>query len=394
MDPMVDAGSGRREPAGFTVRVVGATSIAGARVAYDAGDGSEPLIVVTDGEGRAVFRGLAPSHAAFTAYAEDHAMTSLVDVSGATSDERVLALERRPNAAGFVTISGTLRGKTAAGNFVTITSPQGDNVFEDTTAAYSVRVRAGQPLTFVALEWTKNASSVSGWDETKVRWLRFEHSAVASDVTFDLDLHTATPLASTKVNVSMSVPPGNTLGGPPLWQVQAVERQAPSPLLGSRSHVARIAANAFSAAGELVELSPEDFHPYTYAVAPGLEGELAEASLDGMPAFGTTIDFLAFPEAPEAASLTGKVVLPLLDETIDGVRIVVVDELGPSASALWSIVAAGRPTTISMPKLPSDARALLPAKPYARLMVKSGALPQHADIPARTAWSAFFGFEP
>jgi hypothetical protein len=365
--------------------------LASATVAWDPPGGGDRQLLQTDAMGHAtVYGDFTKGDGAITIYAADHmAFTSLAMSPtnlaklppcpfGKPATDLCFVLNRKLGAAPPVVahLTGNITNKANAGDYVSLYSPNAGLGTDTPAGNYMITVPTGHPYTVTGWEWTPAATPPArGFDNSAVKWFKLDQPMQTSDAMANIDMNAVTQVTSTKVNITVNIPGGDTgpLGGTSqsvtgLNNLDGNENYAAAP----KSTVSADKAS-FAESVEFVP-PPADMRVATRGLLVLKDGSLSEVLTDGVPTNGMVIDGFLTPPPVTITKATNADPIPF-----DGIPAecnTTLLQVVQNGEVIWNIGNSAKTSPAMLPKLPDDALAALKGAHTARIVCIGGdALP-------------------
>jgi hypothetical protein len=371
---MVGAGCGSSGPSDggplssrFSLTVSGAMDlgtapIPGAAVAVDTADGARHE-ATTDSDGTATFSGLdlGTGPFSFTVAAPGYVAVSSLGLTQPGGWQ--ITLRPFGNDPTWIDVSGVVRGRRDADDFVQVSASVPSTTFDGLGAQYAIRVERDVPFNLVVAELTYGSAAVSARGRTVLftAWAEWTHPAVTGVTNLDLVM-----------------PGGSSSGGAVGESLMPSTAQGtlfvPPSLAGARGSIfvsnQNSSGSMFAGAATRMTLNPDtadiDYEVEwvsaavdlvtTYGLSVG--GASSYVRSTGMPTGGDIVNFLDPPSVSSPLSMSKDVVV---SQVAPGAAVslnIVRDDL----STGWRVFQQGSSaSTIHIPKLPSaiDPRLVL-----------------------------------
>lgn len=333
--------------------------LAGAEIAFDPPGGGSRVILNVAPDGHATFEGdFTLGRGAVTVFDREHVLVSVIEVSpeavrvhpntmGKPPEDLVVLVPALDDVlvARTVEVRGALSGKRDPTSSIDLSASGVARLgsTETVSATYALRAPRGRPFFMLAHETKNVASEAADVTNELVGSFRVDMPALDADTVRDLDVTTATRLATRSVHLRAVLP---TATGSPFGlgtRSSAIVVSADSRLLLAPIESARASneGRSFDLAMAVAETEIAPERPLTRVGLVASDGSRSVRLEPGVAAEGTTFDdFLAPPRIVAGISPTGLNEPILVEAFPAGAELAIEVFAGPQLA--WVITAPAR----------------------------------------------------
>lgn len=342
--------------------------VAGANIVfYPPGDG-DPITAVSGADGTATLTGIdwSKGTGSILVYKKDRSISFATNVSPDVLkslpklfpyDGLVIGIAPLFTADDFVDVTGKISNAADPKHIIAVGASTGGSAFQGPQGNYAIRVPKGKAGSLLVTELQPGQPPTF---QTFAKFAKIDLPAASAPTKIDIDLSTVTALPTTKTTRTLTIPGGaaGPLGGAQGYLI--TEERGSNIAFGAATKYTASADGASILIDVEVPTDPGLAHPMTINVLQKTDGTIATSGEQNLPADGVTVS--DFKDVPAVTVTSAKLSDPIQVDGIVADGLVglqffnldgeVVLQGGPLGKAQPS-------TTITVPKLPADAAALL-----------------------------------
>ena len=391
--PPPDSGSGPQTP--ITVWRNTDDAVADAEVRVLAGDGTVLADVTTDSNGKAMLPYTFGNDFVWVVVTKDGYGTEVEGFDKTAVDLWRASITLKPNdpmpfwtfpTGALVNVTGKVTGLANANDKVTLVSTAMGN-YDGVPASYTLREVSGHTATVVGVEhsgsWVGRTLA-----QPLAQWFQLEHAPVTAPTTLDLDLSAASKLTPSKLKVHLEVTGGanGPLGGASVGYL-VTQAGVNAPVVTGVPSAS--APNADSSAFDLdVEsVDPPKVTGPRWAIAYIFTGQNAFSmrTLDALPKDGDTVTGFEVPMTVPAKQLwADPVAFTGAPTAADAWVNLAVLRANGDIIIRFMLPARHATPTLTLPKVPDDVMATVPATALAQIFG------MHGDLPAIRGYTSAY----